>query len=213
MLPNYHRQILLDALSSRMGRKALTSVIRANLSQDLPAGQIGHPEFHFDDCQIKPSNAYIASLRENTVRAIEEENNPPAAWTSFGQLTHTAQDYYAHTTYIRIWVEGLVDKQDMPEEQDILIPEILLHKDLISGRFYAPWEWITFLPWLGQKIGKLFPKDSHASLNNDSPSASPYFKQVYRAAVLRTVFEYNQIIQLLSTPAMITRFTGLESTN
>ncbi len=133
------------------------------------------------------------------LEALVSRKDTDDCWINFGKLTHAAQDFYAHTTYIRLWSELDGNLKKMPVAEDILIPELLSDPSLISGRFYAPWEWITFLPWIGPKIGQLFPKDSHAYLNNDSP-ASRFFDQVYQAAVLRTVYEYNQFIQQLNQP-------------
>lgn len=199
MLPQYHRQLLLDALSDKFSANAMQVIIRGNLSQDLPAGQIGHPEYHFDDSQIAAGNDYIRSLRESALQRLIENQDIESCWLNFGKLTHAAQDFYAHTNYIRLWRESQEDKNKLPSAEEILLPELLGHPTLMSGRFYAPWEWITFLPWLGPKIGMLFPKNSHAFMNNNSP-ASKYFPQAYQAAVLRTVFEYNQFINQLNRP-------------
>jgi hypothetical protein len=201
MLPQYHRQLVLDALSDKFSAKAMQVIIRGNLSQDLPSGQIGHPEYHFDDSQIAAGNTYIQQCSKIALDALINQNDLETCWLNFGKLTHAAQDFYAHTNYIRLWCEQLTDKHRPPTMDEILLPEILNHPDLISGRFYAPWEWITFLPWIGPKIGMLFPKDSHAYLNNDSP-ASRYFDQVYPAAVFRTIYEYNQFIGQLNQPGL-----------
>jgi hypothetical protein len=209
MLTLYHRQITLQALEGRMGRSAISAVIRANILQDGLQGQIGHPEYHFDDSQIEAANQYIASLRQQALVELGVLN-AEGAWNAFGKLTHAAQDFYAHTTYIRIWREHQSDPTRLPEGNDFMLPEIMNDPNLISGRFYAPWEWITFIPWLGHLIGRAFPKDSHAYLNNDSPAASKFYPQVHQAAVLRTIYEYNQFIGLISDPNAITRFNQLD---
>lgn len=205
MYPRYHRQILEEALCPRMSDRALAVIVRANFNQDLPANQSGHPEFHCDDSAIDLTEAYIRDQREHCLLALQEDK-VETAWWCFGRLTHSAQDFYAHTTYIRMWVERFGADGRLPEEHEILLPDLRNDPALISGRFYAPWEMITFIPWLGRKLGRMFPKDSHAYLNNDSPDASPVFAQVFRAAVLRTVFEYNQIIAKCSSPELVTLF-------
>ncbi len=210
MLPQYHKKILLEALSGKFDSTALARIIRANLAQDLPAGQIGHPEFHCDDSQFQKTYDYIHSLRDQTLLVVKNGTNIKEAWTCFGRLTHAAQDIYAHSNYIRLWAQQQKDLKKLPESHEILLPDLLDHPDLISGRFYAPWEWVSFTPWIGPIVGKLFPKDSHAYLNNDSPSNSEYFPQAYRAAVLRTVFEYNQIIDILGNQEHVVRFTGMD---
>ncbi len=96
--------------------------------------------------------------------------------------------------------------------QEILLPDILSGVRLISGKFYSPWEMITFLPRIGRKLALLFPPDSHARLNKDSPDRSILFPHVYQAAVYRTVFEYNEIAgQLTQEEKQL--FTDFSDTN
>lgn len=209
MLPLYHRKILHEALSGRMGKSALEVVTRANLLQDAPANQRGHPEYHCDDSKIDLSEAYIQSLRNQILVSLREQKDLHQAWVSFGKLTHAAQDFYAHTNYIRIWVERIGTDLSLPSAGDIYLSDIRNDPTLISCRFYAPWEWITFIPGIGPWLGKFFPHDSHAYLNNDSPQNSPFFPQAYRAAVLRTVFEYNQINRMLNSEEDFQYFRGM----
>jgi hypothetical protein len=55
MIAYYHREITREALEYKVSQAALGLIIEANLEQDRLPGQVGHPEFHFDD------NAFIAS--------------------------------------------------------------------------------------------------------------------------------------------------------
>lgn len=49
MLTQYHIEICQGALVSKFSGRALSTIIEANIAQDDLPGQIGHPEYHFDD--------------------------------------------------------------------------------------------------------------------------------------------------------------------
>lgn len=70
MFTQYHRSITLDALGDYFSAHALEIILRSNIGQDNLAGQIGHPEFHFDDNAFQQGNRYIVSLREQVINLI-----------------------------------------------------------------------------------------------------------------------------------------------
>ena len=59
MFIEYHRQILEEALQSKLSPLALSIVEEANVAQDALRGQIGHDEYHFDNNAFNASYAYI----------------------------------------------------------------------------------------------------------------------------------------------------------
>ena len=91
------------ALDEQCSPRALEMMIKANLNQDNLLGQIGHDEYHFDNNAFEKSYAYIEEQRALTVSSLIAKD-APAAWSAFGRLTHTAQDFYAHTNYIDLWL-------------------------------------------------------------------------------------------------------------
>src|SRR5512133_1025838 len=103
MLPKIHIDITRQALSERFSTVALGKIIEANVYQDRIAGQIGHDEYHFDNNAFEKSYAYIEEQRALAISSLEA-NEVPSAWSAFGRLTHTAQDFYAHTNYIDLWL-------------------------------------------------------------------------------------------------------------
>ncbi len=187
-----------EALQEYFSESALRQIILANIKQDDLSGQVGHPEYHFDDSAFSAANTYIRQNREMTVNSVKSGDYQDA-WHSFGRLTHASQDFYSHSNYINLLAESWDgEKRNEITPEEILLPEIMQDARLVSGKFYSPWEMITFLPWAGKRLARLFPADSHARLNKDSPSCSPLFPIVYQAAVIRTIYEYNEVIKLLS---------------
>ena len=94
MLTQYHASITRKALKEHFSPRALDSIVAANLKQDNLNGQIGHDEYHFDNNAFKKSYAFIDEQRTRTISSLREMD-VPAAWTSFGRLTHSVQDFYA----------------------------------------------------------------------------------------------------------------------
>ncbi len=103
MLQKYHVEILKQALDGTFSPLALAKITEANLYQDRISAQIGHDEYHFDNNAFERSYAYIEEQRSQVVSALQKEN-APSAWSAFGRLTHTAQDFYAHSNYIDQWL-------------------------------------------------------------------------------------------------------------
>ncbi len=80
------------------------SIISANLGQDhWLRGQIGHPEYHFDQNAFLESWAYIERNR-TIVRSALEAGDNILALQALGRLAHAAQDFYAHSNYVALWL-------------------------------------------------------------------------------------------------------------
>ena len=192
MLTQYHASITRKALKERFSPRALEAIVAANLKQDNLKGQIGHDEYHFDNNAFKKSYAFIEEQRAYTISSLQEMNIP-AAWTSFGRLTHTAQDFYAHTNYVDLWLARF-DEQTPPAPSQIapLIEELIRSPDLRSGKLYYPFEALSYVGWLKPLVTQLLPKDSHAWMNLDSPKSGEKFEYAFEAAVKRTVWEFER---------------------
>ena len=189
MIAFYHRQITREALEHQVSQTALDSIIMANLNQDNLSGLVGHPEYHFDDNAFAAGQSYLEQQRNLAISAIMINHDFPAARKAFGQLTHAAQDFYAHSNYVFLWEKmhqgmGAVDI-------DPLDPEVLRLPSLRSGHIYYPWEVLSFLPVMGKVFRHLLPRDSHAWMNLDSPSCGPLFDLARQAAVKRTGIEFD----------------------
>jgi hypothetical protein len=203
MLRRYHIQITREALADSFSAEALETILAANLGQDLPSGQIGHPEFHFDDNRIAEGLAYMEAQRSLILAALAG-SDPKPAWQAFGRLTHTAQDFYAHSNYVRLWRER---HPELAEGQiDPLEPEIMNSPALVSGRVYLPWEPLSWLPVIGLLVRQLLPRDAHAWMNLDSPKSGPLFAFALQAGRQRTRREFEQIIRLLPSRRNLSDF-------
>lgn len=196
MQARYHVEISSQALGDLFSPQALQVIIASNLAQDNLTGQIGHPEYHFDENCFLQGNAYLREQRQLILKALSEQACLPA-WQAFGRLIHAAQDFYAHSTYVRLWHEQqqMAHKEPSPEQIEPLEPELIHHPGLISGRIYLPWEALSFIPGLEHLMRLLLPKDSHTNLNLDKPARGPLFFFACAAARKRTSYEYGYIYQ------------------
>jgi hypothetical protein len=200
----YHRSITTQALSPHFSQNALETIVAANLGQDAWQYQFGHDHFHYDNNSFAAGDAYLAKLRRSVTDTLQQGEAVPAR-KSFGRLTHTAQDFYAHSNYVALWRES--HPGAAPDEIDALLAAPLTDSRLRSGRIYYPWEVFAFIPVLKPYIAPLLPRDSHAWMNIDDPSR-PDFDYAYAAAVKRTELEFKRICRELN-PEQSCLFTGL----
>ena len=191
MLKPIHAEIIRRALGETFSPRALEIIVAANMKQDILSGQIGHDEYHFDNNAFEKSKAYIEEQRALISPALERAE-VESAWEAFGRLTHTAQDFYAHTNYIDLWLScqesGMIPS---PIELDPLDPDLIDSPALRSGKLYYPLEALTFIPALKKFVAPLLPRDSHAWMNIDSAERGPLFEYAFEAAVKRTRHEFD----------------------
>ena len=196
----YHESITRKALSEHFGPHALQAILAANLKQDnLLNGQIGHNEYHYDNNALAESNHYIEEQRGLSLSALQKDDLP-AAWAAFGRLTHTAQDFYAHSNYVDLWLSNF-DGQTPPPPSEIapLIEELVHSPELHSGKLYYPVGVLSFIPIVKRLVIPLLPADSHAHMQLDSPARGERFAYAFEAAVKRTQHEFKITVQNLST--------------
>ncbi|MEW5942040.1 MAG: hypothetical protein AB1750_20430 [Chloroflexota bacterium] len=205
MRAQYHRNITAQALQSQVGPRALQAIAKANLAQDGLRYQFGHDHFHFDSNQFDASYRYMDEQRARVANSLARRDLP-SAWQSFGRLIHAAQDFYAHSNFIPLWLDSFNGSTPPPPpDVDPVSPTILHHPDLRSGKLYYPLEALTFLPRVGKLFVPLMPPDSHAHMNMDGPENNPRFDYAFHAALKRTRLEFEKITVLLS-PESLTIF-------
>ena len=203
MLKPYHRLITTQALQEHFSAQALEDIVSANLGQDaILRGQIGHDEYHFDQNAFAKSWAYIEHNRRLIRPALEAGQALPAR-QALGRLTHAAQDLYAHSNYIALWLERF-PQGEWPSAEDIdpFDGKLLQGPDLRSGKLYYPLEVLSFVPFLKKYILLFLPRDSHAWMNLDSPERGPYYPYAFAAAGKRTSYEYEQTVRGLPAASL-----------
>jgi hypothetical protein len=189
MLKLFHIEIMHLALDDVFSARALQTILKANLNQDRLLGQIGHDEYHFDNNAFERSYAYIEEQRALTVASLMANDLPPA-WAAFGRLTHTAQDFYAHSNYINLWLARQSENVS-PSDVDPMDLDIMNAGALRSGKLY--WlELLTFIAPLRPLIMPFMPRDAHAWMNLDSPERGPHFQYAFQAAVKWTKMEFER---------------------
>jgi hypothetical protein len=191
MLEEFHIEIMHLALGEKFSPGALEKIIEANLNQDRLRGQIGHDEYHFDNNAFEKSYAYLEEQRALTISSLIE-NDAPSAWSAFGRLTHTVQDFYAHSNYIDLWLARQPDGAlPTPSEIDPIDPDLINTRALRSGKIYFL-EVLTLIIPLKSIVMSLLPRDAHAWMNIDSPEQGHNFKYAFQAAIKRTEIEFEK---------------------
>ena len=197
MLKPVHDEITRNALAGNFSDRALGAIIAANLSQDRLLALIGHDEYHFDGNAFVQSYAYLEEQRALTVSSLEA-SDVHSAWSAFGRLIHTAQDFYAHSNYIDLWLACQPDGAlPTPAEVDPLDEDLIDTRALRSGRIYLPLDALYFIRAFRPMALRLLPRDSHAWMNLDSPEQGPNFKYAFQAAVKRTKIELDRTVSHL----------------
>jgi hypothetical protein len=192
MLTRYHIEILSAALADCFSSRALSAISKANVNQDRLSGLFGHDEFHFDNNAFEKSYVYIEEQRTLIVSSLKT-NHAASAWAAFGRLTHTAQDFYAHSNYITLWLSRLNGKTPLaPSEVDPVDLTLLNSPDLRSSRMYYPLDILYFIRPFRQFALSRIPRDSHAWMNLDSPEQGFKFDYAMQAALKRTKIEFDK---------------------
>ena len=199
MKSRYHLEITRKALEPYFAPDALDTLLNANIGQDKIKYQFGHPHFHFDSNTFNEGFTYIEAQEKQIIECIVQGDYINAR-KALGRITHTWQDFYSHSNYIKLW---LIDHpQATPEEIDPADSAYIGHPDLRSGKVYGLMEFLALLPILTDLITPLMPEDSHAKMNLDSPASGPLFAFNYQASLKRTRMIYERLIKLFAENAI-----------
>ncbi|RIK32270.1 MAG: hypothetical protein DCC56_00240 [Anaerolineae bacterium] len=207
MLTEYHIEIMFESLGDHLGTRAIALMTNANIHQDRFAGQFGHDEFHFDNNAFEKTYKYIEEQRALVVDSLKKKD-AVSAWQAFGRMTHTVQDFYAHSNYVTLWLNRFDGQTPPPPgEIDPLHPDLIHSPDLRSGKTYPPLEYLYFVKSLRRYVLPLIPRDSHAWMNLDSPEQGFKFEYAMQAAIKRTRIEYERTMSGLPRE-LIALFNG-----
>jgi len=190
----FHKLITIDALADNFSENVLSEIIKANVKQDSIIGQLFHNEYHYDNNKISLSNQYMNDQKILCLQSISN-SSITSARKAFGRLIHTAQDFYAHSNYAKLYSTFFPNSDFHGSYPDCLCPGILNDKDLRSHKVYFPIDYLSIFPFLAKKLRNHAPSDSHLQMNLDTPLSGALFGIVYRLAIKRTLAEFNSIMQ------------------
>lgn len=203
MLTEYHIEIMFESLGDHLGARAIGVMTSANVKQDRFAGMFWHDEFHFDNNAFEKTYKYIEKQRALVGMSLNQKD-AESAWQAFGRMTHTVQDFYAHSNYITLWLDRFNGHTPpAPPEIDPLDPDLIRSPRLHSGKTYPPLEWLYYVRWLRPYVLPLIPRDSHAWMNLDSPAQGFKFEYAVQAAIKRTRIEYEKTMAGLPRELML----------
>jgi hypothetical protein len=212
LLFQYHRLMIQQILADQFSPAALAVIIKANLWQDNIVGNVFHPEHHFTENKTDEALAYIETQRGQVISTLREGAATRAAWQAFGRLLHTAQDFYAHSNYVQLWLEGFKGEAPPPDHIEALAEALLRSSKLYTCRAYRPLGVLAHVPLLDRWTLPFLPPDAHAHMNLDKTSCGPLFPYALAAAKKRTWHEYQEVVTRLNNAGqsdLLHRFKGL----
>lgn len=209
MKTEYHIEITRKALKDNFSEAALEIIIKANIKQDNLRNTFGHDYIHFDGSAFEEGFQYI-SEQEKLVSEFLEAENYEQAQMAFGRITHSWQDFYSHSNYVRIW--SINNPKQSPKDIIVNDRSIFDYSNFSSGKNYGIIEFFSMVQLFSWFILPFMPADSHAKMNLDSPSSGPLFDFAYWAALYATQAAYESLISKLLSYGInldiITVFTG-----
>ena len=209
----YHIEIVEKSLTDRFSPRALEEVILANLAQDDLPGLLLHPARHFDNDLIPQALAYIQAEHDRIVASVEAADGGQSMRVAFGRLLHTAQDFYAHSNYVDLWLtqHGGLDATT-PDQIDGVDPALLTSPDLRTWHFYLWRDGVYYIPVIRDLARRIYiAPNSHEANHLDDPSRGPKFDYAMKAAQDRTRQEYERAVAAIRTAGgveAVVRFHG-----
>jgi hypothetical protein len=197
MQPQYHVDMTTTMLGLHFEPEALQQVIEANLAQDSLISLLGgEAHRHFCDREIERSFEYIDSEHARIAEYTGRPGGATVQRAALGRLLHTAQDFYAHTNYVELWLSGNGGLHGTsPVEIDALDREVIEHPELRVAE-WVPWrEWLYYVPMLGSIARRVWlPTCSHEAMHLDGPERGPQFAYALETGRQRTEIEYRRAV-------------------
>lgn len=199
MQARYHVQMTRAAVGDRFTEPDLARIVRANLSQDRLLNLAFHPELHFDGGALRDAQAYISQQRRLAVRLLLAQQDRAGALDAFGRLTHTRQDFYAHSNWTALWVARNGGPGRVAPDQIEICPNPLAVPGLISGKASVIHFLACRVPVYGRWHARhLTPRDDHEAMNLDHPGRGPMFPYAVAAATRHTAVELDTLLKMLA---------------
>lgn len=216
MLARYHDAITRAAIGLHFSAEAYDTLIRANWSQDAVPGLFDEVRHYTGDTREK-APAYIDEEFARIAELAPQPDRVTELRQAFGRITHTTQDFYAHTNYVDLWLaaSGGLDNTT-PDQIDGLDDSLRHSPDLILCTFVNWRDWLYYVPLIGDLFRRIYlDPQSHEAMHLDMPSRGPKYHYAAEAARQRTVVEYNRACDLIREHGghdALTRFHGQATT-
>jgi hypothetical protein len=205
MLGRYHEEITRRILGKFFTPKTLKEIVRANIAQDtLPSLFGAGAHRHVCDCTVAHSLDYIAEEHAQIAELAQMPGREQEQRAALGRLLHTAQDFYAHTNYVALWLaekgEAVlanleIDLEINLEGNDGLESHLWSHEHLQIAQWTAWREPLYYVPVIGNLMRWIWlPEASHEAIHLDSPDRGPRFQVAMAIAQQRTHKEYAQAV-------------------
>jgi hypothetical protein len=193
----YHTLITCEAVGDVFDPVAMAQIVRANHRQDGILNQL-RGNLHVDN-RIDGGLAYIEAEHASLAELAARQKSGNLQRAAFGRLVHTAQDFCAHTNYVRLWLAsngGL--NETSPGDIDGLDADLMRHPELRTGSFVLWRDWVYHVPAVKRLARSLYvPSGSHEAMHLDSPARGPEFAYAFAAACQRTRHEYQRAAQVV----------------
>jgi len=159
-----HERITRDALGQfDFCEASITFIDKGNTSQDIPAtAKFSAASHHFDCNEVGDSYGYMTErfnhALEQARTAGKDNEARKRTLYAFGEMLHTAQDFYAHTNYVELWLVKSIDYTP-------------------SGMPLVKWNQIALKPKtrIGIRSGYFYYAGVHSNENFDSRSLCTYY--------------------------------------
>ena len=98
-----------------LNNRAIRLINRSQVATDSPFGKAQYiNEFHFDNNKLWQASKQINDDYKAALEAFS--NNPEEIFIYFGQITHALQDFYSHSNWTELSLDGFMGDQRLLDE-------------------------------------------------------------------------------------------------
>jgi hypothetical protein len=221
----WHKAITYSALAF-LPESVLSSLLTVHDELDNPwhFWTAGVDRWHFNDCNFRDATKHINELYASVLGC---GTGPVSCinWRAFGQLLHTAQDFYAHTNWVELGETTLVDSGldgwKVIEPYSTVAPNVLAVEgdqpgfevrrdpgsrivtvELSGGaKVNGLISGATFLKMhcpRAIQLGHWDSREEHNGLAKDYPSDGPGFEKACGLALRQTLHEWCRLTNIVA---------------
>jgi hypothetical protein len=107
-----HKRVTREGLPF-LRPSVVDAIASGNTSQDRNPEDKARPKHHFDSCYFDGATGYLREEVADTVDVLGADGRPLplTAAREFGRMLHPAQDFYAHSNWVELGREDLLDNR------------------------------------------------------------------------------------------------------